>query len=152
MGISKDIPLSEITLRKYEKPYDMPKRDLIRKICLSVGLLQPGDSRDIIVDILSVLHDAKKKNVFLSSEEIREGVLKMREKNNLPLIGVASSNIRRQIRRLRELFLVEKVKNSYRINEFEDLDVLFDERIRKIYLDNIINRIKDYFEAIDKLE
>lgn len=152
MGISKDIPLSEITLRKYEKPYDMPKRELIRKICLSVGLLQPGDSRDIIVDILCVLHDAKKKNVFLGSEEIREKVLKMREEYNLPLIGVASSNIRRQIRRLRELFLVEKVKNSYRINEFEDLDVLFDERIRKIYLDNIINRIKDYFEAIDKRE
>ena len=148
MGISKDIPLSEITLRKYEKPYDMPKRELIRKICLSVGLLQPGDSRDIIVDILCVLHDAKKRKVLLGSEEIREGVLKMREEHNLPLVGVASSNIRRQIRRLRELFLVEKVKNNYRINEFEDLDVLFDERIRKIYLDNIIHRIKDYFEAL----
>ncbi len=51
----KDIPLGEITLRKYEKPYDAPKRELVRKVCLSLGLLQPGDSRDIIVDILLVL-------------------------------------------------------------------------------------------------
>jgi hypothetical protein len=148
MGISKDIPLSEITLRRYEKPYNMSKRDLIRKLCLSVGLLQPGDSRDIIVDILYILYDAKKKNIFLDSEEIRKKVLELRKKQGLPLNGVASSNIRRQIRRLRELFIVEKVKNNYRINEFDDLDVVFDERIRKIYLENILNRVKDYFKAL----
>jgi len=51
----KDIPLSEITLRKYEKPAGLEKRELVRKICLSLGLLQLGDSRDIIVDILMVL-------------------------------------------------------------------------------------------------
>ena len=50
--ISKDTPLAEITLRKYEKPYNMPRRDLIRKLCLSIGLLQPGDSRDVIVRFL----------------------------------------------------------------------------------------------------
>src|SRR3989338_5158478 len=49
--ISKDTPLAELTLRKYEKPYTMSRRDLMRKICLSTGLLQPGDSRDSIVDI-----------------------------------------------------------------------------------------------------
>ncbi len=47
--ISKDIPLSEITLRRYEKPSKLSERELVRKICLSVGLLQPGDSRDVIV-------------------------------------------------------------------------------------------------------
>ena len=36
----KDIPLSEITLRKYEKPVGLEKRELVRKICLSLGLLQ----------------------------------------------------------------------------------------------------------------
>ena len=53
--ISKDIPLSEITLRKYEKPYEAPSRDLTRKLCLSIGLLQPGDSRDVIVDVFEFL-------------------------------------------------------------------------------------------------
>ena len=42
--ISKDLPLSEITLRRYEKPYATNKRELTRKLCLSLGLLQPGDS------------------------------------------------------------------------------------------------------------
>jgi len=50
-NVCKEIPLAEITLRKYERPSDLSKRDLIRKLCLSIGLLQPGDSRDIIVDV-----------------------------------------------------------------------------------------------------
>ena len=57
--ISKDAPLAEITLRRYEKPYEMSKRELLRKICLSIGLLQAGDSRDVIVDILHSFHDNK---------------------------------------------------------------------------------------------
>ena len=54
-SISIDTPLSEITLRKYEKPNNLGQRDLIRKLCLSGGWLQPGDSRDVVVDILNVL-------------------------------------------------------------------------------------------------
>jgi len=37
--------LSELTLRKYEKPYQTDKREIVKKICLSLGLLQPGDNR-----------------------------------------------------------------------------------------------------------
>ena len=59
--ISKEIPLSEITLRKYEKPSKLSDRELVRKLCLSIGLLQPGDSRDVIVDILHVLLKSKKQ-------------------------------------------------------------------------------------------
>ena len=58
--ISKDIPLAEITLRKYERPANLSERELVRKLCLSVGLLQPGDSRDVVVDVLGVLIKAKK--------------------------------------------------------------------------------------------
>ena len=53
--ISKDTPLAELTLRRYEKPYDLTGRSLVKKLCLSLGLLQPGDSRDVIVDVLHVL-------------------------------------------------------------------------------------------------
>ena len=52
--ISRDIPLVELTLRRYEKP-TMGDRELVRKLCLSLGLLQPGDSRDVIVDIFYIL-------------------------------------------------------------------------------------------------
>ena len=146
--ISKESPLAEITLRKYEKPSKSSERELVRKLCLSVGLWQPGDSRDIIVDILHVLLNAKKEKKELSSQDIEKIVISERKKQNLPLNGIASSNIRRQIRRLRELFLVEKVKNSYRITEFEDLTVIFEEKIRKFYLESIVGRVKEYFESL----
>jgi len=70
--ISRDTPLSEITLRKYEKPVNLDQRELTRKLCLSVGLLQPGDSRDVVVDILHVLLQNKEKE--LDSEQIKEEV------------------------------------------------------------------------------
>jgi hypothetical protein len=66
MGIvSKDIPLSEITLRRYEKPTHKG-RDLVKRLCLSSGLLQPGDSRDVVVDVLHVLLKERRKGKELS--------------------------------------------------------------------------------------
>lgn len=146
--ISRESPLAEITLRRYEKPSKLGERELVRKLCLSIGLLQPGDSRDIIVDILHVFLKAKKEKKELSSEEIEDLVIAERKKNNFPLNGIASSNIRRQIKRLRDIFLVEKVRNSYRVAEFEDLDVIFEEKIRKFYLESIVSRVKEYFESL----
>ena len=143
--ISKDIPLAELTLRRYEKPYKMGKRELMKKLCLSVGLLQPGDSRDVIVDILYVIYNSKKP---LGSEEIRTLVIDHRKKSKLELRGVASSNVRRQLKRLRNLFLVEKVKNDYRISENEKLLRIFEEKIEKYYLNSIVDRVKEYFEAV----
>lgn len=145
-NISTDTPLSEITLRKYEKPSNLNQRELTRKLCLSIGLLQPGDSRDVIVDILNVLIINKTKE--LDSEEIRDNVIKLRKKHKLQLKGIAASNIRRQLRRLRSLFLVEKVKNNYRITEFENLINTFEEKIEKFYLKSILDRVKEYFKEI----
>lgn len=148
MVISKDTPLAEITLRRYEKPYDMPRRELIKKLCLSVGLLQPGDSRDIIVDVLHVLLEAKKSKKGLDSEEIQNLVVDFRKDRKLPLKGVAPSNIRRQVKRLRDIFLIEKVDNKYRISEFEDLEIIFNQKIEKYFLDNILARVREYFSAL----
>ncbi len=146
--ISKDIPLAELILRRYEKPYQMNDRDLVRKLCLSIGLLQPGDSRDVIVEVLQVLLNAKKKKKLLNSKEITENVIILRKKNKLQLRGVASSNVRRQLKRLRDLMLIEKIQNSYRVTEFNNLAEIFNEKIKKYYLDNIINRVEEYFKAI----
>ena len=146
--ISREIPLAEITLRRYEKPSKLSERELVRKLCLSIGLLQPGDSRDIIVDILHVLIKAKRQKKELSSEEIEKEVIEARKKQKLALHGIASSNIRRQIKRLRDLFIVEKVKNNYRINEFDELVNIFNEKINKFYVSSIVDRVRDYFEAL----
>jgi len=148
--ISKDVPLSEITLRKYEKPLNLSKRDLIRKLCLSIGLLQPGDSRDVVVDVLYVMLEASKSKRILSSDAVREGVINLRKKNNLPLRGIAQSNIRRQLKRLRNLFLVEKIANDYRITEWENLNNIFEEKIERFHLESIKIRIKEYFNALAK--
>lgn len=146
--VSKDTPLSEITLRRYEKPYELKGRNLIKKLCLSLGLLQPGDSRDIIVDILSVMLNARDQKKFLTSEQVVENVIILRKKEGLALLGVASSNIRRQLKRLKDLFIVECITNQYRITEFETLDIIFREKIEKLYLNNIVERVKEYLANI----
>ena len=148
--ISKDTPLFEITLRKYEKPQSLSDRELVRKLCLSLGILQPGDSRDVIVDILYVLLN----NKDLSSKEIEEQTIAFRQKNNLQLKGIASSNIRRQLSRLRDIFLVQKVETSYKIGDkFRELNTtteLFTENIEKFYLKSIVERVKEYLQEVDK--
>src|SRR3989344_7421453 len=107
--IARDTPLSEIVLRKYEKPNGMQGRELVRKLCLSTGLLQPGDSRDVMVDILHVLLQARGGKRALTSEEIQEMVIRDRTAGNIPVTGIAPSYIRRQLKRLRDLFLIEKI-------------------------------------------
>lgn len=145
----KDIPLSEITLRKYEKPYDCSQRELIRKICLSLGLLQPGDSRDIIVDILLVLEDGRKQKKQFSSFEIRDIVLKIRKENSLENKGLAESNIRRQLKRLRDALLVDKIENAYRLSEFSPLSEIFKNKIENFLIPQTIERIKEYLGRLD---
>lgn len=146
--ISRDTPLAELTLRRYEKPYLTNKRELTRKLCLSIGLLQPGDSRDVVVDLLQVLLNARKTKKMLSSEEIKEQAIKLRKKAKLPLKGIASSNVRIQLKRLKDLYLVESKQNTYRIHEFEELSVIFDKKIRDFYLNSIIERVKEYFDVV----
>ena len=143
--ISRDTPLAEITLRRYEKPDNLEGRELTRKLCLSLGLLQPGDSRDVMVDVLHVILKEKKE---LSSKQIEELVIKNRKENKLELKGVAGSNIRRQLKRLKDLLIIESISNNYRLNENASLKEIFEEKIQKFYLKSILNRIEEYIEVI----
>jgi len=147
--ISKDIPLSEITLRRYEKPKSSD-RELIRRLCLSIGLLQPGDSRDVIVDVLHILLKAKKEKKELHSEEIKNLVIEERKRLSLPILGVAGSNIRRQLKRLKNLYLIESNANAYRISEFAEVSEIFSEKIKNFYLSTIVSRVQEYFQRIDQ--
>ena len=142
--------MSELTLRKYEKPYQTEKREIVKKICLSLGLLQPGDNRDIIVDILAVLIEAKKDKKELNLDELKKLVLELRIKSNLETKGMADSNIRRQLKRLKDLMLVEKNNNDYRISEFDSISNIFEEKIEKFFIPSIISRIKEYLVEVEK--
>jgi len=144
--VSRDTPLSEITLRKYEKPYNLDQRDLVKKLCLSTGLLQPGDSRDVVVDVMHVLLAAKTQ---LSSEEVKKAVVKNRKSKKLPMVGIASSNVRRQLKRLRDMFFIEKIANNYRVTEKAQLGEIFEEKLEQFLIPSIIARVKDYIKEVD---
>jgi len=146
----KDLPLSEITLRKYEKPSNLEKRELIRKICLSLGLLQLADSRDVIVDILLILTQANKTKQSLTSEEIKTKVEQSRKKYSLTTNGLAESNIRRQLKRLRDAMLIEKTNNKYHLTENLPLSEIFTNNIERFIIPQIIERIKEYLEELNK--
>ncbi len=146
----RDIPLGEITLRKYERPYDVAPRELVKKVVLSLGMLQPGDSRDIIVDIVLVLEDARKQKAWLSSFEIRDRVTLLRKDNSLEGKGLAESNIRRQLKRLRDGMLVDKQENKYRLSEFAPLTEIFETKIEKFLIPQMIERIKEYLKKLEQ--
>ncbi len=147
--ISRDTPLLEITLRRYEKP-TLGGRELVRKLCLTLGLLQPGDSRDVVVDVLLVLLQARQNREQLHSEEIKNKVMDYRKANGLPMLGIASSNIRRQLKRLKDLYLIETNANLYRITEFSNLSELFNEKVESFVLSSVISRAKEYLQKVDE--
>ena len=147
--ISRDTPLAEITLRRYEKP-TMNDRELVRKFCLSLGLLQPGDSRDVVVDVLQVLLKARQEKDELHSEEIKNKVMDCRKTNKLPMLGIASSNIRRQLKRLKDMHLIETNANLYRIAEWNNLTEIFEEKVKNFLLNSIVNRVSEYVKRIDE--
>ena len=145
-----DFPLAEITLRKYDSPYDSSRRELVKKVCLSLGLLQPGDSRDVIVDILLVLLESNKNKRALTSDEVKDNVIESRKSASCEEKGIAESNIRRQLKRLRDIMLIEKIDNKYRMSEFASLSEIFEEKITNFYVPSIINRIKEYLDELEK--
>ena len=139
-------PLAEVTLRKYERPIRLEGRELIRKFCLSLGLLQPGDSRDVVIDVFSVLLGAKEP---LSQFEIIDLVKSSRTKHGLDLAGSKASNVRRQVRRLKESLLVEKVGSKYSLPSSAPLHEVFAEHFEKVYVPGIVSRVKEYCEAVE---
>jgi hypothetical protein len=140
--VFKDKPILEITLRKFERPGLEDRNELIRKFCISIGLLQPGDSRDVIVDILKIFLDARKEKRVVSSKEVEEKVRQTRTK------GVAASNIRRQLLRLEKVGIVEKYNGGYRLREFMSLSEILDE-IKRFVIEPTFERIKEYADRID---
>lgn len=141
--VFRDVPVFEITLRKFEKPSG-DKKSVIRKLCISLGLLQPGDSRDIIVDLLCALIDASHKRVLLSSEDLYSIASATGKK------GAAKSNVRRNLLKLKELGIVEKFSSGYRLVEYSSLRDLFI-RVKSFFIEPMFDRVLEYCNYIDSL-
>ncbi len=86
----------------------------------------------------------------MNAKQIEDEVIAFRKKNKLPMVGIASSNLRRQVRRLREIFLVEKVGTEYRITENESLKYIYKEKICQFLLNSITSRVEEYIDIVDK--
>lgn len=137
----RDSPVLDFSLRKFEKPSGS-KKELLRKFCISIGLLQPGDSRDIIVDLLELFIRAREAREYLPVESIYRFSLDTGKS------GVSQSNIRRHLLRLKDLDLIEKTPNGYRLREWLKLEDLFKEFV-KFKVEPTINRIVEYSSLID---
>lgn len=147
--VSRELPLAEITLRKYERAQKPGKRESVRKACLSLGLLQPGDSRDVIVDVLYVLMSSRRRP--LGIPEIERRVIALRKEHTLPPLGIAGSNIRRQVKRLRDMMIAEKSPGGYRISERMGLAEIFRDKIERYLLPSILERVREHLEHADSL-
>jgi len=139
---SKDIPLQEIVLRRFELPYGMDDRELARKFLLSLGLLQTGESRDIIVDLFLILLKSKKNTL---PKDINFFVNQLKD-----LPGASKPNLLRQLKRLRDIKLVEKVQQGYRITEFGRLDNIVSNYITPFIVNQTIERVREYAKEIDR--
>lgn len=137
----KDLPLQEITLRKYEEPAALSGRELSKKFLLSIGLLNPGESRDVIVDIFELLLVSKKEKKILQIEAFLE---KLKDKP-----GASAPNVRRQLRRLKDLKLVEKLPEGYRITEFGELKPIITNYVSEFLVSPALERVRQYAEALD---
>ncbi len=147
-AVSKDLPLAEITLRRYPKPYKLSKRELCKKLCLSIGLLQPGDSRDVVVDVLHSFLVNKE----LTPTTILEHVTKERKANDLTNAGSSLVNLRRQLRRLKKLNIVERKGKSYSLAESALWHDVFEQKLLQLHVNPILDRVRDYFKALDSKE
>lgn len=142
--VFNDKPLINISLRKFEKPSSSFKESL-RKFCISVGLLQPGDSRDIIIDLFSLFLRASKLKRYLTINEIYNYI------GSIDKSGTAKSNIRRNMLRLKGINFIEKTGNGYRLREWLSLNELIND-FTKFKIEPTIERIRDYAKLLDESE
>ena len=93
---------------------------------------------------------AKQEKEELHSEEVKNNVMSFRKEMKMPMLGIASSNIRRQLKRLKDLHLIETNANLYRVAEWNDISEIFEEKIHNFLLQSVLSRIRDYVKKMDE--
>ena len=141
MKVYKEKPIVEVCLRKYEKPYQTGD-ELLRKFCISIGLLQPGDSRDTVVDVFKILLKNRETKILMDSNEIAELVKQKRE--------IADSNVRRHLKKLEDLGIVERMPQGYRIREWLDIKTIMKDFVKKFIVEPTYERILEYADKIEQ--
>ncbi|MCL4391394.1 MAG: hypothetical protein M1284_02485 [Candidatus Parvarchaeota archaeon] len=139
----KDRPLSGIALNEFERPTNDYSTN-IRRLCISLGLISPGESRIAIVYILDILLKARRKRPDgLDSYEIIKELYKKK-------IRIVYANILRDLRKLISIGIVEKRNNSYRIKENMRLNEIISGFIKPYIIDRTLSKIEEYAKAVEK--
>ncbi|MCW1294170.1 MAG: hypothetical protein OH316_00265 [Candidatus Parvarchaeota archaeon] len=139
----KDKPLYRVVLSEFEKPTADYFSNL-RRFCISLGLVNPGESRIGIVYILDILLRSRKdKTGGLSSYDI---IKKLYSSN----VKIVYANILRDLRKLIAAGLVEKIDGNYRIKENMDLPEIMDKFVRPYIIDRVLKKIGDYASAVER--
>lgn len=73
----------------------------------------------------------------------------IRKENSLEIKGLAESNIRRQLKRLRDSMIVDKQENKYRMSEFAPLKEIFENKIERFLIPQVIERTKEYLAKLE---
>jgi hypothetical protein len=138
----KDMPLAGINLNEFERPGGDYFTNL-RRFCISIGVISPGESRVGIVHILDVLLKARKEHPQgLDSYSIVKELYKTDVK-------IVYANILRDVRKLIAVGLVEKRDTKYRIKENLNLSDILDSFIKPYIVDRILKRISEYAARLD---
>jgi len=138
----KDKPLSRVVLSEFEKPSSDYFTNL-RRFCISLGLINPGESRIGVVYILDILLKARNKD---KSGMDSYSVMKSLYERNVKIVY---ANVLRDLRKLIDVGIVEKVDGKYRIKENMQLAEIINEFVRPYIVDRILKRVSYYAETID---
>lgn len=139
----RDKPLSGISLNEFEKPTNDYNTN-IRRLCISLGLVRPGESRIAIVYILDILlKSRKKKPDGIDSYEIIKELYRKK-------VRIVYANILRDMRKLMAVGLVEKRNTMYRIRENMKLNEIISGFVKPYIIDRTIGKIEEYAKAVER--
>jgi Fe2+ or Zn2+ uptake regulation protein len=139
----KDRPLSGISLNEFERPTNDYNTN-IRRLCISLGLVRPGESRIAIVYILDILLKARKKRPNgMDSYEIIKELYKKK-------VRIVYANILRDLRKLISVGIVERRNSFYRVRENMKLDEIMTSFVKPYIIDRTLSKIEEYAKAVEK--
>jgi hypothetical protein len=139
-------PVDTITLRLYPRT-ESSGRELMHTICLSYGLVQPKNSRNCVIDVVAILVVAQKQQTWLSSKDVHEQVLQYRLEHALRGEGTAESNIRRILKQLLDIGVIERTAAKYRILGWNAPAEIFD-TIYRSHTERVLLRNKEFLKRM----
>ncbi len=137
----EDLIKNEICFRELSLPSDIRANNkaLVKWLALSIGLINPGDKRDGIVDVFAVLVEGLREAMPLTIEEITRRASRRRDK------AISEKTAYYHIKRLKDMGLVSKVKAGYILGDGHEREL--GTIIRKVYEERL-NKMLSTIEEI----